>query len=335
MFACLHAHTRFCYSQLVYLVFGMASVAASVVSARRSAGVYSNMSKEKYFVLAQRLLSLNPINERKDCLTILGKIAENLISKASNDPKYLCLKLSNQTIKKRVVSRPGGEEFLKSLGFQRTLPSVGSQGAFMMEKEEIDIPYLKQCKMWMTDAISGATVPPEDIVVLQVRQLNGRSLLAPFLRLKESMVDVHEFVKTYRTDGGGGSFVLCSSYPVVEYATDSPMFRQPLARICGKNCKKFNLIIQKKNVNFQESGTGGSNELTSAFAKQQEIHKKNAARRESIKAEEQEIRRRRQMALATFQEDRDDARDREERRRAVAASAERQAVQDTITPNPS
>lgn len=320
----------------MFLVFGMASVAASVVSARRSAGVYSNMSKEKYFVLAQRLLSLNPINERKDCLTILGKIAENLISKASNDPKYLCLKLSNQTIKKRVVSRPGGEEFLKSLGFQRTVPSVVSQGAFMMEKEEIDIPYLKQCKLWMTDATSGATVPPEEIVVLQVRQLNERSIMAPFLRLKESMVDVHEFVKTYRTDGGGGSFVLCSSYPVVEYATDSPMFRQPLARICGKNCKKFNLIIQKKNVNFQESGSGGvTNELTTAFATQQEIHKKNAARRESIKAEEQEIRRRRQMALATFQEDRDDARDREERRRAVAASAERQAVQDTITPSPS
>ena len=126
----------------------MASVAASVVSARRRLGVYSNMSKEKYLTLAQRLLSLNTLDERKDCISILLKITDNLITKASDDPKYLCLKLSNQIIKRRVVSRPGGEEFLQGLGFHRTVSSVGVQGAFIMEKGELNIPHLKNCKSW-------------------------------------------------------------------------------------------------------------------------------------------------------------------------------------------
>ena len=302
----------------------MTSVAASVVSARRRLGVYSNMSKEKYFTLAQRLLSLNPLNEMKDCLTILDKITENLITKATDDPKYLCLKMSNQTVKKRIVSRPGGEEFLNCLGFQRTIASVGVQGAFIMAKEEVDIPYLKKCQRWLKDSIESALSQSEDIVVIQVRQLNGRPLLAPFLLLKESMADVHKFVKCYRTDGGGGSFVLCASYPVVEYASNSPNFEQPLVSIFGRNRKKVNLIIQKKNVNFQNHGgvDASTKNLTDGFVTQQEIHKQNAARREIIKAEEKEARRRRQMALASFRQDRDDARDREDRRKTVA-SAER------------
>merc|ERR1712146_517243 len=100
------------------------------------------------------------------------------------------------------------------------------------------------------------------------------------------MKDVYTFVKNYRTDGGGGSFVLCTSYPVVEYANNTQNFDKPLISIFGRNGKKVNLIIKKNNVNFQDGAHGSTEKLMTGFVTQKEIHKKNAARREIIKAEE-------------------------------------------------
>ena len=88
----------------------------------------------------------------------------------------------------------------------------------------------------------------------------------------------------------GWSFVLCTSYPVVEYANNFPNFDKPLISIFGRNGKKLNLIIKKKNANFQDGAHVSTKKLMTGFVTQQEILKKNAARLEIIKAEEKEVR---------------------------------------------
>ena len=80
-------------------------------------------------------------------------------------------------------------------------------------------------------------------LTVRVRQLNGISLLAPFF-IGERMREVYEHVKLYRTDGGGGDFVLCSTYPRVVYDPNGDMMEVAVGQLF-EGTEKVNLIIKK------------------------------------------------------------------------------------------
>jgi hypothetical protein len=281
---------------------------------RGGGGQYENMAKEKYFSLGKRLYRLNSGIDQKDLLGIAGKIIDNLIHK-HDDPKYLCLKMSNAVIAKRVVGRHGGSELLHGLGFHRVRDAGTS--AFILSQDEIDLNHFFACKTWVEEKRVTIGEHPVKLPTLtvRVRQLNGISLLAPFF-IEEPMREVYEHVKLYRTDGGGGDFVLCSTYPQVVYDPNGDMMKVAVGQLF-EGTEKVNLIIQKPTkVNRITEDTVSSS--YNGLLEQDKTREENLKQRQR-KAFEAEARKNdRKKALASFQEDREVTKEREQRRRTVA-----------------
>ena len=76
-------------------------------------GEYKNMAKEKYLMLSERLFLMNNKDIMKNCLKILIKVTENIIKSNGEDPKFLCLKMSNNDIYIYICIRLG---ILTSMG---------------------------------------------------------------------------------------------------------------------------------------------------------------------------------------------------------------------------
>jgi len=274
------------------------------------------MAKEKYFSLGKRLYRLNSGIDQKDLLGIMGKIIDNLIFK-NDDPKYLCLKISNAAIAKRVVGRHGGSELLHGLGFCRVRDAEAS--AFLLTQDRVDLNYLFACKTWVEEERISIGAHPMKLPTLtvRVRQLNGISLLAPFF-IGERMREVYEHVKLYRTDGGGGDFVLCSTYPRVVYDPNGDMMEVAVGQLF-EGTEKVNLIIKKPTKENRVTEDTVSSNYNGFFAQAK-------AREEKLKQREQKVleaetrKNDRRTALASFHEDREVTKEREQRRRSIAST---------------
>lgn len=66
-----------------------------------------------------RHLALNSMEELTDLTTLCGTICKNAVTPSSSSAKYRVLKLSNESIKRRLVGRQGGVEFLLAGGWVR------------------------------------------------------------------------------------------------------------------------------------------------------------------------------------------------------------------------
>ena len=287
-------------------------------------GEYKNMAKEKYLMLSERLFLMNNKDIMKNCLKILIKVTENIIKSNGEDPKFLCLKMSSTTVSKRIIGVTGGQEFLHALGFIKVRDTTSS--AFILEKKDVDIEHLKKCKEWISNFNSSNdnnnNNNNDDCVVVQIRQLNGRGLIAPFY-LNENIQDIYDFVLNFRTDGGRGEFILCTSYPVIEYKTTEHL-ALTIKTLCNnpngtKNNKKLNLMIKKSNLTADNGAflNGGDNSNSTAFNEQLKLQQAYSERRASRIAEQKQLKQDRNKALQAFKEDREEALLKQQRQKAA------------------
>ncbi len=282
-------------------------------------GEYTNMAKEKYLTLSKRLFLANDASVTRACSSVLTKVVDNIIASNGSEPKFLRLKTSSTTVSKKIIAVSGGQEFLHALGFAKIRDRTTS--TFVLEKKDINMEHLKICKEWINTYADEQEKLNDsaDIVIVQVRQLNGVTLVAPFM-LKEKLQDIYDFVLNFRTDGGRGKFVLLTSYPTVEYSSPEHL-SLAIGSLChGRNANHFklSLMIKKSNVSEDEAFLKGdrySNENTfdEQRRRQQALHDKRTSRI----AEEKQKKIERQKAINAFREDREDILDKTKRKLAA------------------
>ncbi len=299
----------------------MANLLESVLKGQ-GGGEYKNMAKEKYLILSERLFLMNDLDVTKNCLNILTKVVDNIIESNGDEPKYLCLKLSSVTVSRRIVGVSGGQEFLYALGFSKVRDTKSF--AFILEKKDVDLEHLKKCKEWIYNHDRNSN-RNDGFIVVQIRQLNGRALIAPFY-MKETIQDIYDFVLNFRTDGGRSEFILCA-YPVVEYKTPEQL-NLPISALCSKSnndhggsggySKKINLMIKKSNISNDNAFlNGGENANVTAFNEQLKLQQAISDRRASRIEEEKQRKQDRKKAINAFKEDREDTQLKEHRRRVA------------------
>eukprot|EP00944_MAST-04C_sp_MAST-4C-sp1_P011023 g11023.t1 len=298
----------------------MARLVDSMLSKGQRRGEYKNMAKEKYLTLTKRLFLANDASVTRACSSVLTKVVDNILASNGNEPKFLRLKTSSTTVSKKIIAVSGGQEFLHALGFAKIRDRTTS--TFVLEKKDINMEHLKICKEWINNYADEQEKLNDNatIVVVQVRQLNGTTLVAPFTS-NEKLQDIYDFVLNFRTDGGRGKFVLLTSYPIVEYSSPEHL-SLAIGSLCpGRNTTNFklSLIIKKSNVSDDEAflkGDSNENMFDEQRRRQQALHDQRTSRI----AEEKQKKIERQKAINAFREDREDILDKTKRKLATEAN---------------
>ena len=309
----------------------MSMLVDSMMIKGQGRGEYKNMAKEKYLTLSKRMFLANDASVTRACSSVLTKVVDNIIASNGNEPKFLRLKSSSTTVSKKIIAVSGGQEFLHALGFEKIRDRTAS--TFVLEKKDINMEHLKICKEWIKNYADTHEKLNGDAatVIVQIRQLNGRALIAPFMS-KEKLQDIYDFVLNFRTDGGRGTFVLLTSYPTVEYKSPDHL-NLTIDSLCSDHNAtdlKLSFMIKKTNVSDEEAflkGDGDPNGdmLDEQRRRQQSLHDQRTSRI----AEEKQKKIERQKAINAFREDREDILDKTQRKRAAETSgsmAEKTAI---------
>jgi hypothetical protein len=83
-----------------------------------------------------RLLPINTFEVFNDLVSVVLKVIDN-ITAHPEDPKYRKMKLSNATIKRKIVDVNGGLELMRALGFKRDADEKGYELLVMNLPEEV------------------------------------------------------------------------------------------------------------------------------------------------------------------------------------------------------
>lgn len=149
---------------------------------------------------------LNTILDMLDLRIMLDQIMNNIIAH-NDEEKYRTLKVANNTVRDRVLSRSGGLEFLQALGFRHETDSAGCKVLKLhLETDSKDMTqHVLAATEWLANTTAtcvemagahGTGDKPCCECIIQVRLPTGATVSGGFMR-GDSLQDVRDFACCY------------------------------------------------------------------------------------------------------------------------------------------
>lgn len=158
-----------------------------------------------------RLMATNNKKDLQDLKALLGKVIGNIISSPTEE-KYRRLKASNNTIKKRLLDRKGGQEMLVGLGFVAQIDEADGEKYLVLPAEE-EQASLEAALCWFNDTVESISQQamndsdPCAECIVNVKLPTGNQVQGGFLR-HESILAVVSFIELYFNEEKKGKLVL-------------------------------------------------------------------------------------------------------------------------------
>ena len=273
-----------------------------------------------------RLFANLQSNSLTDLSVILNKVVTAIIN-TPNEDRYRSLKLSNDTIKRRILARSGGVEFLKVMGFTEVTKSSGEKHLELeWDKQGKDIDTLKLGKDWLVSTCDAyktfhTNAGREDDELLaectiQLRMPTGQTITGGFMQ-SDSLAQVHKFAQSYfvkarrqavrLSQPGNSAFDACSTASLGSLGLGSRIKLTVISQDEAQTDSIFSAAARRALV-AGNSDVYGDTQVSSHQAMPASVAATAAAaeKRKREQRREQEAREEeRQRALSAFQEDRE------------------------------